>query len=237
MKTLSKSKIQENLETFTAFHTRYYKSDYGRQSSEWLLQTVRDMIEASGASKYEAYADHFNHPWDQNSIIATIPGKTNSTIIVSAHQDSINILLPSALSAPGADDDGSGSMMILEVLRTLLTSKEIIKGEGENTVEFHWYAAEEGGLLGSQAIFSEYEKTGRDIKAMLHHDQIGFIQRSLEAGNKDVIGVIADYGKCASIYSIPRQPAGVLTSLIVVDPSLTEFTKKIITEVRRGEII
>lgn len=206
---LSKSHMKSNLETFTSFHTRYYKSDYGRQSSEWLLAQVQGLIEDSGASKYGAYAKHFVHPWGQNSIIATIPGKKNSTVVVGAHQDSINLFIPSLLSAPGADDDGSGTVTILEALRVLLSSEDIIKGKGENTVEFHWYSAEEGGLLGSQAIFSEYERVGRDVRAMLQQDMTGYVQGTLDAGKKESVGVITDF----------------------VDPALTAFIKKIVTKV------
>jgi leucyl aminopeptidase len=214
MKSLSKSNLKKNLETFTSFHTRYYKSDYGKQSSEWLLKNVQEVIKESGASKYGAYAEHFKHPWGQNSVIVTIPGKSNSTVVVGAHQDSINLFLPSILSAPGADDDGSGTVTILEALTVLLTSKDIIKGKGENTIEFHWYSAEEGGLLGSQAIFSEYEKTGRDIKAMLQQDMTGFVQGTLDAGKKESVGVITDF----------------------VDPALTDFIKKIVTEVGKSHL-
>lgn len=209
IKNLSKSNMKENLETFTAFHTRYYKSDYGRQSSEWLLKNVQGVIKDAGADKYGAYAKHFQHPWGQNSIIATIPGKSNSTVVVGAHQDSINLFLPSIFSAPGADDDGSGTVTILEALRVLLLSEDIVKNKGENTIEFHWYSAEEGGLLGSQAIFTEYEKIGRDIKAMLQQDMTGYVQGTLDAGKPESVGVITDF----------------------VDPSLTEFIKKIVTKV------
>ncbi|TVY42394.1 Leucine aminopeptidase [Lachnellula occidentalis] len=208
MKNLSKSNMQETLEKFSSFHTRYYKSDYGRQSSEWLLKRVQEIIKDAGADKYGVEAKHFAHPWGQNSIIATIPGKKNSTVVVGAHQDSINLFLPSIFSAPGADDDGSGTTTIFEALRVLLTSEDIIKGKGENTVEFHWYSAEEGGLLGSQAIFSEYEKTGRDIKAMLQQDMTGYVQGTLDAGKKESVGVITDF----------------------VDPALTTFIKTVITE-------
>lgn len=209
LKNLSKSNMKENLETFSAFHTRYYKSDYGKQSSEWLLKNVQGVIKASGAEKYGAYAEHFEHPWGQNSIIATIPGKSNSTVVVGAHQDSINLFIPSLLSAPGADDDGSGTVTILEALRVLLTSEDIIKGKGENTIEFHWYSAEEGGLLGSQAIFSEYQKIGRNIKAMLQQDMTGYVEGTLDAGKEESVGVITDF----------------------VDPALTDFIKKIVTKV------
>lgn len=201
--------MHENLEKFSSFHTRYYKSDYGKQSSEWLLKRVQEIIKDAGADKYGVEAKHFTHPWGQNSIIATIPGKKNSTVVVGAHQDSINLFLPSIFSAPGADDDGSGTVTIFEALRVLLTSEDIIKGKGENTVEFHWYSAEEGGLLGSQAIFSQYEKTGRDIKAMLQQDMTGYVQGTLDAGKKESVGVITDF----------------------VDPALTTFIKTVITEV------
>ncbi|EPE28250.1 Zn-dependent exopeptidase [Glarea lozoyensis ATCC 20868] len=208
MKNLTKSNMKANLEQFTSFHTRYYKSDYGRQSSEWLLKQVDTLIKDAGADKYGAFVKPFEHPWGQNSIIATIPGKANSTVVVGAHQDSINLFLPSIFSAPGADDDGSGTVTILEALRVLLTSEDIIKGKGENTVEFHWYSAEEGGLLGSQAIFSSYEKSGRDVKAMLQQDMTGFVQGTLDAGLKESVGVITDF----------------------VDPALTTFIKTVVTE-------
>lgn len=208
IKKLDKSNMQKNLEHFTSFHTRYYKSDYGRQSSEWLLEQVQTVIKDSGADKYGAYAEPFAHPWGQNSIIATIPGEDNSTVVVGAHQDSINLFLPSIFSAPGADDDGSGTVTILEALRVLLTSEDVIKGKAKNTIEFHWYSAEEGGLLGSQAIFQEYEKTGRDIKAMLQQDMTGYVQGTLDAGKKESVGVITDF----------------------VNPALTDFIKEVVTE-------
>jgi leucyl aminopeptidase len=37
-------------------------------------------------------------------------------------------------------------------------------------IEFHWYAAEEGGLLGSQDIAAAYEKEGVDVRGMLQMD-------------------------------------------------------------------
>ncbi|KAI1827984.1 Zn-dependent exopeptidase [Xylaria intraflava] len=205
---LSKSGMQEHLEKFTSFYTRYYKSDYGRQSSEWLLQTVQDTIKEAGADKHGVNAKHFKHPWGQNSIIATIPGKSESTIVIGAHQDSINLWLPSILGAPGADDDGSGTVTILEAFRVLLSSPEVANGNAQNTIEFHWYSAEEGGLLGSQAIFKEYEKKGRDVKAMLQQDMTGFIQKTVDAGKPESVGVITDY----------------------VNADLTAFIKKVIEE-------
>lgn len=209
MKTLSKKNMRKHLEKFTSFYTRYYKSAYGAQSSAWLLGKVNDTIQESGAAKLGSYVRAFEHPWGQSSVIATIPGRSNKTVIIGAHQDSINLFLPSILAAPGADDDGSGTVTILEALRVLLTSERIINGTAPNTIEFQWYSAEEGGLLGSQAVFSAYEKEGRDVKAMLQQDMTGYVQKTLDAGETESVGIITDY----------------------VDHGLTDFIKKIVTMV------
>jgi len=209
MKDLEKKNMRQNLEKFTSFHTRYYKSEYGAESSAWLYNKVNQTIRDAGADEYGVHVDVFEHPWGQNSIIATVPGKSKKTVIIGAHQDSINLFLPSILAAPGADDDGSGTVTILEAFRVLLQSEDIVKGTAANQIEFHWYSAEEGGLLGSQAIFSEYEKEGRDVKAMLQQDMTGYIQKTLSAGEPESVGVITDY----------------------VSLELTEFIKEVITEV------
>lgn len=193
LKTLSDRGMREHLETLTSFHTRYYKSEHGAKSSKWVLDTVQGIVAGSGADKYGASVKHFPHPWGQNSVIATIPGQTNSTVVIGAHQDSINLFLPSILAAPGADDDGSGTVTIMEALRVLLTSKAVVQGKMTNTIEFHWYSAEEGGLLGSAAVFGAYEKEGRDIKAMLQQDMTGYVHKTLAAGEQESVGVITDF--------------------------------------------
>ena len=189
---LDQDSMRANLEKLSSFHTRYYKSDYGLQSSDWVLSKVRDVIDEAGASGTVS-AESFPHTWKQHSVIATIPGTSNTTVVIGAHQDSMNLWLPSILGAPGADDDGSGTVTILEVFRTLLHSDAVVSGEATNTIEFHWYSAEEGGLLGSQAIFQQYEKEGRDVKAMLQQDMTGYVQKTLDAGQPERVGVLTDY--------------------------------------------
>lgn len=208
-KGLSKETMKKNLEHFTSFHTRYYKSSTGVQSATWLYEQVADVVTESGADRHGATVEQFAHPWGQFSVIARIPGQTNTTVVVSAHQDSINLFLPSFLAAPGADDDGSGTVTILNTLQAFLQSEEIVQGEAPNTVEFHWYSGEEGGLLGSQAVWTQYKKDHRDVKAMLQQDMTGYIQGTLDAGREEAIAVVMDF----------------------VDPGLTRFIKDVITSV------
>jgi leucyl aminopeptidase len=83
-------------------------------------------------------------------------------------------------NSSGADDDGSGSVTILEAYRALIKSNF----RPVQHVEFHWYSAEvspsicpatvlnfsacpkEGGLLGSQAVAKSYEANGVNVIAM-----------------------------------------------------------------------
>jgi len=59
---------------------------------------------------------------------------------------------------------------ILEAFRILLMDNDVASGKATNTLEFHWYSAEEAGLLGSQAIFQQYQRQGRAIRAFLQQD-------------------------------------------------------------------
>lgn len=207
---LSTSNMQSKLTPFVAFNNRYYKSTTGKQSSEWLLQQVQAIATASGVSGVTVRA--FSHPsWTQNSVIATIPGKTANIIAIGAHQDSVNGASPMNGRAPGADDDGSGTVTILEAFRVLLTDSRIASGQAQNTIEFHWYAAEEAGLLGSQAVFTNYKNSGKVVKAMLQQDMTGYVK----PGTTESVGVITDY----------------------VDAGLTSFIKKVITAVSSASIL
>ncbi|KAF2743483.1 Zn-dependent exopeptidase [Sporormia fimetaria CBS 119925] len=198
--SLSKTNMQTNLQTFSAYYNRYYRSATGKSSSEWLLSQVQAVIRASGATRASARA--FTHSsWTQNSIIATIPGKTANTIVLGAHLDSVGSTTTGR--SPGADDDGSGCMTILETMRVLLSDATIKAGQQQNTIEFHWYAAEEGGLLGSQAIFNNYRTAGKVVKAMLNQDMTGYVPPN----KPERFGVITDN----------------------VDAGLTTFAKRLIT--------
>ncbi|KAJ8654890.1 hypothetical protein O0I10_009455 [Lichtheimia ornata] len=182
---LDTTNMQENLETFTSFHNRYYKSSWGARSCAWLLERIKQIAEPAND---RVTVEPFHHKWDQFSIIArfngTNPDLDNEVVIVSAHQDSVNMWLPDFGRAPGADDDGSGTVTILEAFRSLVDNGF----EPERPVEFHWYSAEEGGLLGSQDVAKAYNKAHKDIVAMVQNDMTGYI-----GANGEVFGIATDY--------------------------------------------
>lgn len=136
------------LKHMTGFYSRYYASTFGAQSARWLHDHVAEIIAESPFQSYISLSYH-THRFAQPTVIARFePPILNASLpltIIGAHQDSANYLFP-LLPAPGADDDCSGTVSILEAFRVLAKSGFIpIRGP----VEFHWYAAEEAGLLGS----------------------------------------------------------------------------------------
>ncbi|EMG50534.1 APE3 Aminopeptidase Y [Candida maltosa Xu316] len=71
-----------------------------------------------------------------NVIAESVFGDHNNVVSLGAHSDSV-------AEGPGINDDGSGTISLLEV------AKYLTKFKVNNAVRFAWWAAEEEGLLGS----------------------------------------------------------------------------------------
>ncbi|EJS42215.1 YDR415C [Saccharomyces arboricola H-6] len=187
---IDKNSMYKNLAKFTSFYTRYYKSEYGFESAEWLADTIANITQ--DIPQDILTIKHFDHKeWKQYSIIVRITGFTTpeDIIVIGSHQDSINLLLPSIMAAPGADDNGSGTVTNLEALR-IYTEKYLKEGmRPNNTVEFHFYSAEEGGLLGSLDVFTEYAVQGKQVRAMLQQDMTGYVSDPED----EHVGIVTDY--------------------------------------------
>lgn len=197
--TMTSTRMQSWLTTLTNFNNRYYTSSTGVAASTWIRDTAQGIATQYGRSDVEVSL--FTHSWAQPSIIARIPGSNPSAprVLLGSHMDSINSANPSG-RAPGADDDGTGTVNLLEAFRALL--------EGgfrpTATVEFQWYAAEEVGLRGSQAIATQYKNNGVQVAGHFQLDMTGYFT----PGTKEVMALAPDY----------------------INAELNEFSKKIITE-------
>tara|TARA_R110002003_G_scaffold448_22_gene20019 strand:+ start:1535 stop:2074 length:540 start_codon:yes stop_codon:yes gene_type:complete len=97
-------------------------------------------------------------------------------------------------------------MTILEAFRTLLLNETIASGQAEHPIEFHWYAAEEVGLLGSSNIFYSYADVGKQVAAMLNQDMTGYTAGYTAHNITPKFGLVTDN----------------------TDMSLTSFTRRII---------
>ncbi len=100
------------------------------------------------------------------NVIGTLEGAVNpaDVFIVIGHLDD----LPSSGSAPGADDNASGSVNVLESARVLGCYAF------RNTVKFINCTGEEQGLLGSAAYAADAASRGENILGVLNMDMIGW---------------------------------------------------------------
>jgi len=174
--------MKASVTALSAFYTRYYKSDTGKQAAEW----VHNQFIQNSANRKDITVHYFEHPFAMPSVIARMEGSQGdigaTRIILGAHEDSVGRTATGR--SPGADDDASGTSTVLEVFRVLAESGY----KPDRTVEFHAYSAEEGGLLGSQAIASEYASLDIVVEAMMQLDMTMY-----GANASQTIGILTDY--------------------------------------------
>ncbi len=182
--------MRDNLAALSSFSTRYYKSPSGEAAAEWIHRRITEIV---AGSPLTVTVERITHPrWGQASIRCRVTDPTmeprpNERILLTAHLDSISLPLPLAMLSPGADDDGSGVVVQLEVLRLVTQGGGAAAIRLSREVEFVFFSAEEVGLLGSQAIASSYRRAGVHV-ALLHIDMAGYHVPGREA----TLGLIMD---------------------------------------------
>ncbi len=92
---------------------------------------------------------------DTENVVAVIEGSTkpNEYIVISSHLDHIGITSDGRINN-GADDDGSGTVAMLEIAEAMQQAKNDGNGPGRSVVFLH-VTGEEKGLLGSQ-YYTDY---------------------------------------------------------------------------------
>ncbi|MGN6498870.1 MAG: M20/M25/M40 family metallo-hydrolase [Tsuneonella sp.] len=103
-------------------------------------------------------------------VVAIQPGseRPNEVVIVEGHIDSrVSDVMDAASDAPGANDDGSGTALVLEAARVLSRHKY------PTTIVYALVSGEEQGLYGSQLLADYAEQQGWTVKAVLNNDIVG----------------------------------------------------------------
>jgi len=167
--------------TYRAILHVFFTSETGVESAIWLAEKYLSY----GRGRDDIEVTFFDHVWPQPSVIGRILGNgplANELVIIGSHIDSAS---SDPLRAPGADDDASGSSVVLEIFRVL--AQQGFKPS--RTIEFQGYAAEEVGLRGSQDIAQRYQLDGNIIASMLQMDMEGYVS----AGTTPTIGIVTDF--------------------------------------------
>jgi Zn-dependent M28 family amino/carboxypeptidase len=114
------------------------------------------------------------------NVLAFLPGsdsqKTDEILVVGAHRDHFG--RQAGLLFPGADDNASGTAVMLEVARAMANAS----ARGKRTVLFISFSGEEQGLVGSRLYLEQPVAPIGSTKAMINIDHAGIGNGRLTIG-------------------------------------------------------
>jgi hypothetical protein len=112
-------------------------------------------------------------PTTITNVIATLKGTASPErfYVITGHLDSrVTDVLNFTDDAPGADDDGSGVAVVLELARLFATH------QFPGTLVFATVSGEEQGLFGSAFMAQQMKAAGNDVQGMFSNDIVGASQ-------------------------------------------------------------
>ncbi|MBK7175257.1 MAG: M28 family peptidase [Bacteroidales bacterium] len=157
--------IQSNIQHLQDYGTRNAYTAQSVQAQNWiklqfenmgLSTTLFDFTMPSGSAS--------------DNVIATKTGTLypNEYVVIGGHYDSYT----GSSSAPGADDNASGTCGVLEVARILAPYTF------DRTIIFCAFSGEEYGLYGSAAYATYCDNLNMDIIGYLNMDMVGYLEPS-----------------------------------------------------------
>lgn len=134
-----------------------------------------DAISMTTRYAYERFADfgldvaYNTYTWEgkpRRNVVAEKEGLIDpeAVYLLVAHVDD----MPEAARAPGADDNGSGSVAVLTAAQLLA------RRHFAHTLRFVLFSGEEQGLRGSDAYAADCAARGDDIRGVINLDMIGY---------------------------------------------------------------
>ena len=127
----------------------------------------------------------------------------NEFIVIGAHYDHLGVKLKNneEIVYNGADDNASGTAVLIELARNLVQQKELTK----RTLVFVAFDAEEIGLYGSKAYVDMMRESepNQEIVLMINFDMVGYLKQSQKL---KIIGVgtVQNYSNYFNAVSFPE---------------------------------
>jgi leucyl aminopeptidase len=171
LRLLNETRIWNDLTAYSAFPDRYYRTDNGLKAAQWIQGKVREIAGSNpNVTMYTVPTATYKQP----SVVVKLAGLTTPDtaelpgIVIGAHMDTLSGFMP------GADDDGTGTVTVLETFRDILNSGYKFK----KPIYFIWYAAEEVGLVGSQYVVRDFQSKNIPISEVMQLDMTGYPSRN-----------------------------------------------------------
>ncbi|KAF5368061.1 hypothetical protein D9758_004415 [Tetrapyrgos nigripes] len=187
LSNISSSNIETIINTLVSFGTRSTLSNQtsrtrGIGAALTYLQSQFNQIASTSGGRMNVTVQSFTQPAGGSfpvatkisNVFATLKGTENSNrvYVVSGHYDSRNSDDSDGVNdAPGADDDGSGVAVSLELARVMAQAS--LTTPPKATIIFACVAGEEQGLIGSNFMAQQLKTAGIDVQGMLDNDIVG----------------------------------------------------------------
>ncbi|MFC4295185.1 M28 family peptidase [Novosphingobium tardum] len=179
---VSQERLHKDVERLVAFGTRHTLSD--QQSKKRGIGAARRWAEAEFRKTSKACGNclqivlpekmvtgpRIPTPVRLVDVVAIQRGteRPNEVVIVQGHIDSRGSdVMDAKVDAPGANDDGSGTTLVLEAARVLAGRKFA------GTIVYAVLSGEEQGLFGGQLLADYAAQQGWTVKAVLNNDIVG----------------------------------------------------------------
>ena len=206
LSSISATRLVEHLTTLTSFGTRFSTSDGFRKAVDY----CSGVLSSGGYQVTHQAITVPGHGMSANTI-ARLPGASSAPrLLVTAHLDSINQVGGPAASAPGADDDGTGSAGVLELARVLASA-----GAAADIL-FVLFGGEEEGLFGSkQFVAAGQGFSPGAVAGVINMDMIGSDNTLDKPGVPQFTALIEGSEVSRSVVEKLSASAGVYTGLDV----------------------
>ncbi|MDP5103700.1 MAG: M28 family peptidase, partial [Erythrobacter sp.] len=182
--SVSEDRLRSDVETLVGFGTRHTLSvqdDPNRgigAAVNWALDELRRIGTACGDCLDVMPVGEVVEPDGRRIPAATLirnavaiqrgTERPNEVVIVQGHIDSrVSDAMDATSDAPGANDDGSGSALVLEAARALSATKY------PSTIIYALLSGEEQGLFGGRILADWATAQGFTVKAVLNNDIVG----------------------------------------------------------------
>ena len=146
--------------------TRFTAAMFSGAANAKGFDFVKQQAQAWGFTGANYEEDPYATGPSGKNLVLTIPGQSPEEAIISAHLDSIVQTGDPTTSAPGANDNGTGSATVLEAARLLRQYRF------QRTVRLILFTGEEQGLYGSAAYAADHSLTS--VLGVLNLDMFGY---------------------------------------------------------------
>ena len=174
MDQVSASRLESTIDHLQSYHTRRWNSRMVYEVQDWLYGQYAVMGFDTVLLHDFPVLYHDTLFETSDNVIAIQRGVLypDEYVVCGAHYDSYNRFegTPDELSAPGADDNASGTSGILETARLLSACTF------ERSIIYCGWAAEEIGLFGSAAYAKDCADQRMDIVGYSNLDMIGYLE-------------------------------------------------------------